>query len=71
MATEPQQESLNIDEQLARIEKTLVDIAKSRAETLKLVTEVQILPRVATYQAMLATAALIGAGAAIAKLFFP
>ncbi len=55
---------LRIDHMRANTEKALADIQKTRTET-------EFLPRTVTFQAMLATAALLGAGAAIAKLFFP
>ena len=71
MATLPGKDSLDIDEQIARVSKLVEDIVKSQAETQKLRAEVQFMPRVVVFQAMLATAALLGAGAAIAKLFFP
>ncbi len=63
--------SLDLREQIARIDKTLEEIAKTRVEVRKISAEVEFLPRSMIFQAMLATAALLGAGAAIAKLFFP
>ena len=66
--TEP---SLDLREQIARIDKTLEEIAKTRVEVRKITVEAEFLPRAMIFQAMLATAALLGAGAAIAKLFFP
>lgn len=62
--------SLDLREQIARIDKTLEEIAKTRVEVRKITAEVEFLPRSMIFQAMLATAALLGAGAAIAKLFF-
>lgn len=44
---------------------------KLEAERHKFETERELMPRSMIFQAMLATAALLGAGAAIAKLFFP
>jgi hypothetical protein len=44
---------------------------KIEADRLKAGVEMQLLPRGMIFQAMLASAALLGAGAAIAKLFFP
>ena len=44
---------------------------KIEADRLKAGIETELLPRSMILQAMLATAALLGAGAAIAKLFFP
>ena len=71
MATQPDPEYLDLQEQVARIAKTLEDITRTQAETRKIVTETQFLPRTMIFQAMLASAGLLGAGAAIAKLFFP
>ena len=62
---------LDLREQIARIDKTLEEIAKTRVEVRKITAEVEFMPRSMIFQAMLATAALLGAGAAIAKLFFP
>ena len=44
---------------------------KMEAERIKTGVETELMPRSMIFQAMLATAALLGAGAAIAKLFFP
>ena len=71
MATAPQHETLNIEEQLARIAKMRVETDKAIEETRKIIRETDIMPRAMIFQAMIATAALLGAGAAIAKLFFP
>ena len=61
---------LDLQEQIARIAKTQEEVIKAQAETRKVTAEVEFLPRSMIFQAMLATAALLGAGAAIAKLFF-
>ena len=70
MATLPNKDGLDIEEQIARVSKLVEDIVKSQAETRKITAETQFMPRSMIFQAMLATAALLGAGAAIAKLFF-
>ena len=70
MATQIDQTRLDFEEQIARISKLVEDVVKSQAETRKITAETQFMPRAMIFQAMLATAALIGAGAAIAKLFF-
>ena len=71
--TEPTVEELH--RQSARIEaetrKLMAESNKLAAERLKFETERELMPRSLIFQAMLATAALLGAGAAIAKLFFP
>ncbi|WP_375286358.1 hypothetical protein [Sphingomonas sp.] len=78
MATQIPPGELDLQEQIARIRKTQEEVDKFAAETRKIVAdmikaqaETKILPLAAVFQAMLATAALLGAGAAIAKLFFP
>ena len=71
MATIPNKDRLDIEEQIARVSKLVEDIVKAQAETRKLKAETEFMPRAMVFQAMLATAALLGAGAAIAKLFFP
>ena len=53
-----------IDQMRASTEKALADIQKTRADT-KVVTLATV------FQGLIAIAALLGAGAAIAKLFFP
>ena len=63
--------SLDIREQIARIDKTLEEIARTRVEVRKISAETEYMPRAMIFQAMLATAALLGAGAAIAKLLLP
>ena len=75
MATvqEPSIEELN--RQSARLEtetrKLMAEANKLAAERLKLEADREFMPRALIFQAMLATAALLGAGAAVAKLFFP
>ena len=64
MATAPQHDTLNIEEQLARI-------AKMRVETDKLIQDTRLATPQMFFQGALAMAALIGAGAALAKLVFP
>jgi hypothetical protein len=71
--TEPSIEELN--QESARIEaetrKLMAEANKLAAERLKLEADREVLPWSMVFQAMLATAALLGAGAALAKLFFP
>lgn len=85
MATAPQHDTLNIEEQLARIakmrrddEKARADIEqmsvenqKTRAEIEKLFQDIKLATPQMFFQGGFATAALIGATAAIAKIFFP
>jgi len=56
--------------QLERL-KVETDTEKALAEIRQINAATQFMPRSMIFQAMLATAALLGAGAAIAKLFFP
>ena len=55
---------------MAEAEKLNAEQYKLSAEERKFFAETTIMPRNMIFQAMLATAALLGAGAAIAKLFF-
>ena len=78
MATAPQHDTLNIEEQLARLakmrrddEKTSADIQKTSAEIQKLIQDVKLATPQMFFQGAFATAALIGATATIAKVFFP
>ncbi len=78
MATQLDPQALNLDEQIARIRKmgaetakALVDIQKTRADFEKVVLGTRIVSFATIFQGLIAVAALIGAGSAIAKLFFP
>ena len=64
MATVPQHEILDIEEQLVRI-------AEMRVRTDKLIQETRLATPQMFFQGALAMAALIGAGAALGKLLFP
>ena len=72
-ASEPSIEELN--RQSARIEaetrKLMAETNKLAAERLKFDSERELMPRSMIFQAMIAFAAVLGAGAALAKLFFP
>ena len=78
MASQLDPYRLDLEEQLVRIQRAREESEKFSAETRRIVAEMlkaqaetKILPFTAIFQAMLASAALLGAGAAIAKLFFP
>ena len=75
MATAPDPSIEELNRQSARIEaetrKLMAEANKLAAERLKFDSERELMPKSMIFQAMLATAALLGAGAAIAKLFFP
>lgn len=64
MTTKPKYEPLDIEEQLARI-------AKMRVETDKLIEETRFTTPQVIFQGAIAIAAMLGAGAALGKLFFP
>ena len=70
MATYPEG-NFDYEEQRVRILRAIEEVEKFSAETRKIVAETQALPKALVFQAMLASAALLGAGAAIAKLFYP
>ncbi|MDR2857328.1 MAG: hypothetical protein LBV50_05720 [Novosphingobium sp.] len=71
MATQLDPGELDLQEQLAKIRQMMDASDRDRAETRKLSAETRVISASIVLQAMLATAALLGAGAAIAKLFFP
>ena len=78
MASQIDPRGLDIEEQIVRIRKAQQEIDQISAETRKLLADankVSLEANVVTYatvfQGFLAIAALLGAGAAIAKLFFP
>ena len=70
--TEPTVEELNRQSQRLEAEtrKLLAEANKLMAEQLKFQAERELMPRTMIFQAMIAFAAILGAGAAIAKLFF-
>lgn len=71
MATQIDPRDLDLQEQLVRIQERIEQSEKFRAERDKAMRETDLMGRNSAFQAMLATAALLGAGAAIAKVFFP
>ena len=78
MATQWDSDQGQVDERLVRLRLAMEETDKFSAETRRIVAdmiktqaETKILPWSTIFQAMLATAALLGAGAAITKLFFP
>lgn len=71
MTTKPQHETLDIEEQLARIAQMRVDAEKSWAQTHKLFQEIRLATPQMFFQGAIAMAAMIGAGVALGKLFFP
>jgi hypothetical protein len=78
MATQLNPQLLDLDEQLTRIrkigaetEKALADIQKTRVDIEKVVRETRIVTAATVFQGGIAVAALLGAGAALAKVFFP
>jgi hypothetical protein len=84
MATQVTPERLNLDEQVIRIEQMMIENRRKIAErdkmveerekiireSIKLERETKLMPVSLIFQAMLAAAALLGAGATITKLFF-
>ncbi len=71
MATRVDQKEFDLQEQLARIREFQEESDKFSAETRKLLAEAKTISIAAVFQGAIAIAALLGAGAAIAKLFFP
>lgn len=84
MATQIEPRELDLQEQIARIRRAQIESDKFVADThkaieerlkieresIKLERETKFMPASLIFQAMLAAAALIGAGATITKLFF-
>jgi hypothetical protein len=68
MATAPQHDALNIEEQLARIAKMRREDEKMSVEINKLIQEIKLATPVVFFQGAVAMAALIGAGAGLYKL---
>ena len=75
MATIPEPSVEELNRQSARLEaetrKLMAEANKLAAEWLKFDSERELMPRAMILQAMIAFAAILGAGAAMAKLFFP
>ena len=71
MASQIDPRGLDIEEQIVRIRKAQQEIDQISAETRKLLAESRVVSYGTIFQGFIAVAALIGAGAAIAKLFFP
>ena len=71
MATQIDPKEFDLHEQLARIRKIQEESDKFSAETRKLLAESRTISLATVFQGAIAIAALLGAGAAIAKLFFP
>ncbi len=69
MATTPQRDPLDIDEQSTRIRAMIADIDKRRVEVQKITQAIKLATPQMFFQGALAMAAIIGAGAALAKLF--
>ena len=71
MATHPERENLDYEEQRVRIVRAIEEVENISAETRKLFAETRVIPLSTVFQGFIAMAALLGAGAAIAKLLFP
>ena len=78
MATRSPGDNLDFEEQRARIWLAFEEIEKVSAETRKLLAEAnkvgvdtKTVPYATIFQGLIAVAGLLGAGAAIAKVFFP
>jgi hypothetical protein len=64
MASHPIQDRLDFDEQIVRIERMIVEIQNTRQA-------IQFEPRKMYFEATLSATALLGAGAAFARIFLP
>lgn len=70
MASQPLREDLDLVEQLSRIRKTLAELDETFAKTRKISQDTKLATPQMFFQGAIAMAALIGAGAALAKLAF-
>ena len=77
MATKFEPQALDLEEQIVRIrkmgaetEQALVDIQKTRADIEKVLFDTRIVSFATIFQGLIAIAALLGAGAALAKLLY-
>jgi len=78
MATQMEPKELDLQEQMSRLRRAIAESDKFAAETRKAIeerrkveAETKMFPLSLILQAMIATAALLGAGAALAKLLLP
>ena len=71
MATQIDPRGLDIEGQIVRIRKTQQEIDQISTETRKLLAESRVVSYAVIFQGLIAIAALLGAGAAIANLYFP
>lgn len=71
MTTVPQYDTLNMDEQLARIAKMRRDSEETSVEIRKLLQDIKLATPRVFYLGAFTAAALIGATAVITKVFFP
>ena len=71
MATHVEREQLDLEEQIARIRQMGVNTDKAIVEMQKVRADTKVVTFATVFQGLIAIGALIGAGAAIAKLFFP
>ncbi len=70
MASIPQHDRLDLDEQIARIEKMNFEMGKINAETRKLLSETRLLPINTILALTGALAAVFAAGVTLTKLFW-
>lgn len=71
MAMQTNGKEFNLQEQLASIRRDQAEIDQRMVETRKLTAEIKMISPTVFFQGMLASAAMLGAGAAIAKVLFP
>ena len=71
MRRDDEKTNVDIQKMGVEIQKTGVEIQKTSVEIQKLVQDIKLATPQLFFQGGLATAALIGATAAIAKIFFP
>ena len=71
MATQIDPNELNLQEQMSRIREMIAEADRRQAEAEQRREETRLANRNSIFQAMIATGALLAAGATVAKVFFP
>jgi hypothetical protein len=70
MATSPIDDSIDVREQITRIDKMQAEMQKLNADTLKVLQDTSLAKPQLMFQGALAMAAMIASVAALAKLFY-
>jgi hypothetical protein len=71
MASQSQSLPLDVQEQIARVQQMNEETARLIQESRKISQDTKVVPYATVFQGLIAVAALLGAGAALAKLLLP